>query len=54
MLTTTEAKLQARIFTKDLTDEEIDALAAVAVAGELCPASCCLQKPAFGTASCSL
>lgn len=28
-----EAKLQARIFTKDLTDEEIDALAAVAVAG---------------------
>jgi hypothetical protein len=29
----TEAKLQARIFTKDLTDEEIDALAAVAVAG---------------------
>lgn len=29
-----EAKLQARIFTKDLTDEEIDALAAVAVAGQ--------------------
>lgn len=28
-----EAKLQARIFTKDLTDEQIDALAAVAVAG---------------------
>lgn len=35
-----EAKLQARIFTKDLTDEEIDALAVVAVAGESMHSRC--------------
>lgn len=29
-----EAKIQAKIFTKDLADAEIDALAVVAVAGE--------------------
>lgn len=34
--------MQARIFTKDLTDEEIDALAAVAVAGE--DNCCCLEQ----------
>jgi hypothetical protein len=32
-----EAKIQARIITRDLTDAEIDALAVVSVAGELNP-----------------
>lgn len=32
-----EAKIQARIITRDLTDAEIDALAVVSVAGELSP-----------------
>jgi len=53
-----EAKLQARIFTKDLTDEQIDALAAVAVAGEqdaqcqqVKMGSCCSWYSMAGTTS---
>jgi hypothetical protein len=35
-----EAKIQARIITRDLSDAEIDALAVVAVAGEMGQVAC--------------
>jgi len=48
-----EVKLQARIFTKDLTEDEVSALAAVAVAGEWAGGSVCVEGGCWGASASS-